>query len=89
MSVENWSENILVAELQDDPAFTDDLRQSCVSFDRDVVTTDRPVAGDTRHADGHSGPAEDVDDRDRFDLLEALGQGDQNVQDHGAAGGTG
>ena len=25
MSVENWSEEILVVELQDDPAFTDDL----------------------------------------------------------------
>lgn len=25
MSIENWSENIIVAELQDDPAFTDDL----------------------------------------------------------------
>ncbi|MCH7631842.1 MAG: STAS domain-containing protein [Planctomycetes bacterium] len=25
MSIENWSENILVVELQDDPAFTDDL----------------------------------------------------------------
>ncbi len=25
MSFQNWSENIVVAELQDDPAFTDDL----------------------------------------------------------------
>ena len=25
MSVENWSESIVLAELQDDPAFTDDL----------------------------------------------------------------
>ena len=25
MSIQNWSENILVAELQDDPVFTDDL----------------------------------------------------------------
>lgn len=25
MSIENWSENILVVELQDDPAFSDDL----------------------------------------------------------------
>lgn len=25
MSIENWSDNILVVELQDDPAFTDDL----------------------------------------------------------------
>ncbi len=25
MSIENWSENIIVAELQDDPAFSDDL----------------------------------------------------------------
>ena len=25
MSIENWSENILVVELQDDPALTDDL----------------------------------------------------------------
>jgi anti-anti-sigma factor len=25
MSVENWSETIILAELQDDPAFTDDL----------------------------------------------------------------
>ncbi len=25
MSIENWSENIIVAELQDDPGFTDDL----------------------------------------------------------------
>lgn len=26
MSVENWSEDIIVVELQDDPGFTDDLR---------------------------------------------------------------
>ena len=25
MSLQNWSENIMLAELQDDPAFTDDL----------------------------------------------------------------
>ncbi|MBI4717994.1 MAG: STAS domain-containing protein [Planctomycetes bacterium] len=25
MSIENWSDNILVVDLQDDPAFTDDL----------------------------------------------------------------
>ena len=25
MSIENWSENIIVVELQDDPAFSDDL----------------------------------------------------------------
>lgn len=25
MPIQNWSENIIVAELQDDPAFTDDL----------------------------------------------------------------
>ena len=25
MAVENWSENILLVELQDDPAFTDDM----------------------------------------------------------------
>ncbi len=25
VSIENWSENIIVVELQDDPAFTDDL----------------------------------------------------------------
>ena len=25
MSIENWSENIIVAELLDDPAFTDDI----------------------------------------------------------------
>jgi len=25
MSVENWSENVVLGELQDDPAFTDDL----------------------------------------------------------------
>lgn len=25
MSIENWSENILVVELQDDPGFTDDI----------------------------------------------------------------
>jgi anti-anti-sigma factor len=25
MSIENWSENILLVELQDDPSFTDDL----------------------------------------------------------------
>jgi anti-anti-sigma factor len=25
VSIENWSDNIIVAELQDDPAFTDDL----------------------------------------------------------------
>lgn len=41
MSVENWSENILLAELQDDPAFTDDLlavtEQVEKSGDVDVV----------------------------------------------------
>lgn len=25
MSIENWSENVLIVQLQDDPAFTDDL----------------------------------------------------------------
>lgn len=25
MSIENWSDNILIADLQDDPAFTDDM----------------------------------------------------------------
>ena len=25
MSIENWSDNILIVELQDDPAFTDDV----------------------------------------------------------------
>jgi len=29
MSVENWSENIVLGELQDDPAFTDDLVAIC------------------------------------------------------------
>ena len=41
MSIENWSENIIVAELQDDPAFTDDLSvlidQTAEGADRDVV----------------------------------------------------
>jgi len=39
--VENWSENILVVELQDDPAFTDDmtalLDQIETQTDKDVV----------------------------------------------------
>ena len=25
MSIENWSENVMIVQLQDDPAFTDDL----------------------------------------------------------------
>ena len=41
MSVENWSENIVLGELQDDPAFTDDLVAICEqaekSGDLDVV----------------------------------------------------
>jgi anti-anti-sigma factor len=41
VSIENWSENITVAELQDDPAFTDDLSslidQTAERADRDVV----------------------------------------------------
>ena len=41
MSIENWSEKITVAELQDDPAFTDDLAalidQTAERADRDVV----------------------------------------------------
>ena len=41
MSIENWSEKITVAELQDDPAFTDDLSvlidQTAEGADRDVV----------------------------------------------------
>ncbi|MEK6800063.1 MAG: STAS domain-containing protein [Planctomycetota bacterium] len=41
MSIENWSENILVVELQDDPAFTDDvaglLDQLDTQSDVDVV----------------------------------------------------
>lgn len=41
MSIENWSENILVAELQDDPAFTDDITalidQLEAQTDADVV----------------------------------------------------
>lgn len=41
MSIENWSENILVVELQDDPAFSDDLAalvdESDAKKDVDVV----------------------------------------------------
>ena len=41
MSIENWSENIIVVELQNDPAFTDDLaaliEQTAEQTDRDVV----------------------------------------------------
>jgi anti-anti-sigma factor len=41
VSIENWSENILVAELQDDPAFTDDITalidQLEAQTDADVV----------------------------------------------------
>ena len=41
MSIENWSENILVVELQDDPAFTDDVNalqdQVAAQPDVDVV----------------------------------------------------
>ena len=41
MSIENWSEKIIVAELQDDPAFTDDVSalidQTAQGSDRDVV----------------------------------------------------
>jgi anti-anti-sigma factor len=41
VSIENWSEKITVAELQDDPAFTDDLAalidQTSERADRDVV----------------------------------------------------
>ena len=41
MSIENWSENILVVELQDDPAFTDDVTALCEELngrkDVDVV----------------------------------------------------
>jgi len=41
VSIENWSENIMVAELQDDPAFTDDLTglidQTAERTDVDVV----------------------------------------------------
>ena len=41
MSIENWSEKILVVDLQSDPAFTDDLAvlidQTAERADRDVV----------------------------------------------------
>ncbi len=41
MSIENWSENIVVVELQEDPAFADDLasviEQAAVRNDVDVV----------------------------------------------------
>lgn len=41
MSIENWSDNILVVELQDDPAFTDDVNalveQTSNRNDLDVV----------------------------------------------------
>ncbi len=41
MSVHNWSENIIVAELQDDPQFTDDLESTLTMVadktDQDVV----------------------------------------------------
>ncbi len=41
MSIENWSEKITVAELQDDPAFSDDLAalidQTAEKPDHDVV----------------------------------------------------
>lgn len=41
MSIENWSESILVVELQNDPAFTDDVTalidQTAEQVDRDVV----------------------------------------------------
>jgi len=41
VSIENWSENILVVELQDDPTFTDDLNalidQVDARTDADVV----------------------------------------------------
>lgn len=41
MSIENWSENIVVVELQEDPAFTDDLtsviEQTAQRSDVDVV----------------------------------------------------
>lgn len=41
MSIENWSEKITVAELQDDPGFTDDLvaliDQTVDRADRDIV----------------------------------------------------
>lgn len=41
MSIENWSENITIAELQDDPAFTDDIatliEQTADGAERDVV----------------------------------------------------
>ncbi|MEK7710905.1 MAG: STAS domain-containing protein [Planctomycetota bacterium] len=41
MSIENWSENIVIVELQDDPAFTDDLtsviEQTAERNDVDVV----------------------------------------------------
>lgn len=34
MSIDNWSENILVAELQDDPGFSDDLSALFDQVDR-------------------------------------------------------
>ena len=41
LSIENWSEKITVAELQDDPGFTDDLAalidQTAERADRDIV----------------------------------------------------
>jgi anti-sigma B factor antagonist len=41
VSIENWSENIVVVELQEDPAFTDDLtsviEQTAQRSDVDVV----------------------------------------------------
>lgn len=35
MSIESWSDNILVAELQDDPAFSDDLSALIDQVDED------------------------------------------------------
>jgi anti-anti-sigma factor len=35
MSIQNWSETILVAELQDDPVFTDDLEALCEQVQAD------------------------------------------------------
>ena len=47
MSIERWSENIVVAELADDPAFSDDLSALIDQVEADVVTfqmvaTDQP-----------------------------------------------
>ncbi len=39
MSIQNWSENILVAELQDDPQFTDDI-ESLFSMVQDKTDRD-------------------------------------------------